>query len=392
MRVLYVLPSLLTGGAESLVSQWSGLLAAAGHTVAVCTLYTGGPFAQRLAAHGVPLYNLNHDPGIEHYRLRRKYDPRLVSSLARLIRAGGYQIVHGHLFPSLLHLAFAAYLAPGPAYLYSEHSVHNRRRRHRAFKALDRFLYGRFHQVLPVSAGVRAALGEWLPELNAKMQVVPNTVNGASTPPDPEAVAALRAKLGIHEEERVVLYAGRLVPDKGPDVLLLAAAHLSQQAQRPVRFLLAGDGPLRAGLEAQARSLSSEGPVRVTYLGMRADLPALLGLADLVALPSRWEGLPMFLLEAMAAGKAVLGSNVGGIPDGIEHDVSGWLVPPEDPAALARGLDCLLARPELRQRLGSGARRAFVERFSPEIAIQALLGVYARFAPQMVVDHDLVLP
>lgn len=392
MRVLYVLPSLLTGGAESLVTQWTGLLASAGHEAAVCTLYTGGPFARRLEAQGVPLYNLNHDPGIERYRLRRKYDPRLVSSLARLIRAGGFHIVHAHLFPSLLHAAFASYLAPGPAYLYSEHSVHNRRRRHRALRTLDRFLYGRFRRVLPVSKEVGAALGEWLPELHAKMQVVPNTINGAGELPGPEAAAALRSELGISEAELVVLYAGRLVPDKGPDVLLAAAAHLAQHVQHPVRFLLAGDGPLRAGLEAQARAISPAGPVRVTCLGTRADLPALLALADVVALPSRWEGLPMFLLEAMAAGKPIVASAAGGILDGIEHDVSGWLVPPEDPAALARGLDCLLASSELRRRLGSGARRTFEERFSPEVAIQTLLGVYAQFVPEPAVDRAVPLP
>jgi len=377
MRVLYVLPSLLTGGAEALVSQWAALLPAAGHTVEVCTLYTGGPFARRLAEGGIRVHNLNHDPGIERYRLRRKYDPALVAALARLIRSGGYPIVHGHLFPVLLHLAFVSVLVPGPAYLYTEHSVQNRRRRHPAFKPLDRLLYSRYRQILPASEGVAAALCRWLPELRAKVQVVPNTVAAAPAALTAAGRTALRDELGIAPGEAVVLYAGRLVPEKGADVLLAALTGLTPPG--PVRVLVAGDGPLRAELEGRARALTS--PVQVSLLGNREDLPRLLALADLVVLPSRWEGLPMFLLEAMAAGKAVLACAVGGIPDAVEHAASGWLVAPEDSPALGAALSHLLARPPLRARLGAGARQTFVARFSPEQAVETLLAVYARYDP-----------
>lgn len=377
LRVLYVLPSLLIGGAERVVSQWAGLLQEAGHSVAVCTLYTAGPFAHRLQTQGVAVHNLNHDPGIERYQLRRKYDPRLVMGLRRVIRRGDYQIVHAHLFPALIHLAFVSYLEPRPAYLYSEHSIQNRRRQHRAIQAIDRFLYSRYRQILPVSEGVRSALCRWLPELSQKVEVVPNTVNAAEVEAAPEEVARLRGELGIAPGERVVLYAGRLIPEKGADILLAAARRLAGPGMPPVRLLLAGEGPLRSELEAPGQRLPQK--VRASFLGNREDIPLLLGLADLVALPSRWEGLPMILLEAMAAGKAILAAEVGGIPEAIRHGRNGWLVPPEDPAALAEGLDCLLSGETLRARLGEQARETYETRYSPQIALGKLLQVYSRY-------------
>lgn len=377
MRILYVLPSLLIGGAEALVSQWASLLHQAGHTVEVCTLYTDGPIARRLRNQNIRIHNLNHDVGIEHYRMRRKYDPRLIFPLAQVIRQGNYQIAHAHLFPSLLYLAFVSYLQPNTTYLYSEHSVQNRRRNHVAWKVMDRFLYSRYRQIIPVSERVQASLIQWLPELSQKVQVIPNTVNGDMFGFAPGEIDTLRKELGIVAEEWVVLFAGRLVPEKGADILVEAAARLAHHFLIPVRVIIAGEGPLRVELEGRSRSLPL--PVRVTFLGNREDLPQLLGLADLVVLPSRWEGLPMVLLEAMAAGKAILATPVGGIPEAIQHKVSGWLVPAEDPTALADGLAYLLPQKALRARLGKKACQEFEEKYSPQSAIEQLLQIYSRY-------------
>lgn len=377
MRILYVLPSLLIGGAESLVSQWAGYLLRLGHCVEVCTLYTGGPFAARLKAEGVRIHNLNHDAGIAQDRLRRKYDPRLALSLAQVIREGSYQIVHAHLFPALFYMAFVSYLYPRPAYLYSEHSVYNRRRRYAAMKPIDRFLYSRCKQILPVSGGVRDALCRWLPELSRKVQVVPNTVNETQFMIGSDEIELLRRELDIAPGEQVVLFAGRLVPQKGADILIEAASLLARAAAQPLHLILAGEGPLRAQLEHRAAALPA--PVRVTFLGNRGDIPNLLMLADLVVLPSLWEGLPMFLLEAMAAGKAVLATGVGGVPEAIEHAVSGWLAPAGDPTALADAMTYLLADKNLRENLGENARRVFAERYTPERSIEKLLHVYEQY-------------
>jgi glycosyltransferase involved in cell wall biosynthesis len=382
MRILYVLPSLLVGGAEAVVSQWARYLHRAGHSVEVCTLYTGGPFARKLISQGIRVHNLAHDPGIEQYRLRRKYDPRLLLALARLIRTGGYQLVHAHLSPALVYLAMVSLLYSQVPYLYSEHSVNNRRRHLKALKPVDRFLYSRYRQVLPVSEEVRQSLLQWLPALSEKIQVVPNTVDaGELRMPASREIERLRREIGLEPEEQVVLFAGRLVPAKGPDILVEALHGLALHTSRPVRALFAGDGPLRSSLEQGCAGLAA--PVRATFLGSREDIPRLLALADLVVLPSRWEGLPMFLLEAMAAQKTILAAGVGGIPDAIVHQENGWLVPPDRAAAVAQGIAHLLDHPNLRRSLAESACQTFEARYAPDVAMGRLLQIYTDLLPEM---------
>lgn len=379
MRILYVLPSLLTGGAEAVVSQWAlWFQQQPGYEVAVCTLYTDGPFARRLQAGRIPIHNLNFDPGIQHYRLHRKYDPRLALSLARLVRRGGYQVVHAHLFPAFLYTSLVAWAHPHPAYFYSEHSVRNRRRRYPFLKPLERLLYSRYQKILAVSEEVRKALVGWLPELGQKTRVVPNTVDPARFRFPEEQIAGLREQLGLTAEVRVVLFAGRLVPEKGADLLIEALSHCDFAQNLPLRVLVCGDGPLKPTLQARLRASSVGLPpgLQVDFLGNRDDIPQLLNLVDLVVIPSRWEGLPVVLLEAMAAGRAVLAARVGGIPEAITHGMSGWLVEPGDVPSLAHAVDMLLAHPDLRRHLGEQASQVFEQRYSPDVALQELFMAY----------------
>lgn len=375
MRILYVLPSLLHGGAEALVSQWARYLQAAGHEAEICTLYTAGPLALPLERLGIKVWNLNHDPGIERYRLRRKYDPRLLRVLRGVIRSGSYEVVHAHLFPCLVYAALASLLERGPAYVYSEHSIWNRRRGVPLLKNLDRALYRRYHRILPVSEAVSKALRAWIPELDGRIRVVPNMVSSEQFAFSPQEKQEARRQLGLQENERVLLYAGRLVPAKGPDVLARALCQLEGQLGQPLRVLFAGEGPLKG--EVRRACLSLPPNLKVDLLGNRGDIPLLLSIADAAALPSRWEGLPMFLLEAMASGTAILATAVGGIPEVIEHQASGWLVEPGDPGALAQGLAGLIEQRELCERLRDNALQVFQRRFSPQATMPRLLAVYA---------------
>ncbi len=375
MRILYILPSLLHGGAETLVGQWARYLQAAGHEVEICTLYAAGPLAPPLERLGIQVWNLNHDPGIAAYRLRRKYDPRLARALRQVVRRGGYEVVHAHLFPGLVYTALVSFLERGQPYVYSEHSVWNRRRSLPLLKRVDHVLYGRYQRILPVSEAVGQALRGWLPDLEGRIRVTPNTVNVEQFVFSPQEKQEARRQLGLRENERVVLYAGRMVEAKGPDLLACALEHLEGRVRQPLRVLFAGEGPLKA--EVRRRCLSLPPHLRVDLLGNRDDIPLLLSLADVVALPSRWEGLPMILLEAMASGTPVLAASVGGIPEVLQHGESGWLVKPKDPAALAHGLLCLLEDRGLRERLRDNALQVFERRFSPQVTMPRLLEIYA---------------
>jgi glycosyltransferase involved in cell wall biosynthesis len=167
------------------------------------------------------------------------------------------------------------------------------------------------------------------------------------TPPSAEQIAAVRASLGEHRP--VVLAAGRLVAQKGYPVLLAAAAHWQHRDPVPL-LVIAGEGPLAGALAEQARNTG----IAVRFLGQRTDVPALLGAADVVVVPSFWEGQPLIVQEALRAGRPLVASRVGGIPDVTGEDAA-LLVPPGDPAALARAVQLVLDDPGLAAKLGAAA-------------------------------------
>jgi glycosyltransferase involved in cell wall biosynthesis len=152
----------------------------------------------------------------------------------------------------------------------------------------------------------------------------------------------------------VVGLVGRLVPEKGVDVFLRAAALVSAVVPQ-ARFLVVGDGPLRPDLEHRAAVLGLAGAV--TFTGYRSDAPRLLAGLDVLAVPSRSDGSPLVVCEAMAAGVPVVASRVGGLPDLVEDGGSGLLVRPGEAEDLARALVSLLLDPEAARRLGARGRR-----------------------------------
>lgn len=170
-----------------------------------------------------------------------------------------------------------------------------------------------------------------------------------------------------------VLYAGRLSPEKGIDVLLDAVPALPAGT----RALIAGDGPARLDLEARA---ASRAPERVAFLGRlsRDALHQLIRSVAAVVLPSRWyENQPMIVLEALACGVPVVGTAMGGTPELIDDGVHGRLVPPDDPVALAGALNELLAEPAVAHAMGQAGRLRVEAEFSPGRHLERLSAVYA---------------
>jgi glycosyltransferase involved in cell wall biosynthesis len=160
---------------------------------------------------------------------------------------------------------------------------------------------------------------------------------------------------------RVITTVANLRPGKGHDVLLKAAARVVRRIP-DVQFKIVGDGSERQALEQQASALRIS--AQVSFLGHRDDVPDILQGSDIFAFPSFMEASPNAVIEAMAAGLPIVATRVGGIPEVIEHERSGLLVPPRDDRALAAGILRLIERPELASRVGEGARQAVESRFS----------------------------
>ena len=157
---------------------------------------------------------------------------------------------------------------------------------------------------------------------------------------------ALRLALGIDPQRGPIMgWCGRLASEKGLTYLIQALPSLCRRFP-DLLVILAGEGELRGPLEREARSLGVHS--QVLFAGPRSDVPALMRLFDVFALPSLREGLPLVLLEAMAASVPIVATSVGGNPEIVRHGATGLLVPPCDPAALAAALDRVLSNRELR--------------------------------------------
>ena len=169
-----------------------------------------------------------------------------------------------------------------------------------------------------------------------------------------------------------VLFVGRLAPQKGVSTLVEAAGLLKDPS---ARILLVGDGPERPKLERDAERLGVDD--RLHFVGFFAHdrLPAVFAHADLLVLPSLYEELGTVLLEAMQAALPIVASKTGGIPDVIDNGVNGMLVPPGDPEALARAIDCLLADRKLACRLSEGAQERAKD-YDWEVLAERVLRVY----------------
>jgi len=188
-----------------------------------------------------------------------------------------------------------------------------------------------------------------------------------------------RAAEGLDAATPLLLAAAALVRRKGLDVLIQALAELRGRGPEPALWI-AGQGPERARLErlARAQGLSS----RVRFLGHRRDVPDLLLACDVLALPSRREGLGVAALEAMALARPVVASRAGGLREAVDHERTGLLVPPGDPPALAAALARLLEEPQLRNRLGEAGPRWVAREFSLGRMVEA----YERLYRQVVAE------
>jgi glycosyltransferase involved in cell wall biosynthesis len=193
-------------------------------------------------------------------------------------------------------------------------------------------------------------------------------VNGVGPPPPAADRARVCAEWGLPAERPLVLCVGRLVPQKNHAAAIRAIARVPEAA-----LVVAGDGPLLSDLQRQARSEDLSG--RVLFAGVRPDARALIGGADAVLFPSRWEGLPLAALETLAAGTPLVATSVRGLRELLTDEVDSLLVPPDSPDAMAAALRRALFDPDLRARLRRGSLET-ARRYSEQAMVDAYLGLY----------------
>jgi glycosyltransferase involved in cell wall biosynthesis len=357
--VVHVIQSLVTGGAERVVVEYARSHDRDRYAPVVCTVRGGGALEEDLERIGVPVHVLGR-PGWMR--------PGPLVKLARILGSLESPIVHGHNFAGTSLAAPAAALAGAAAVVRTEHNVV-------ATGSHLRWLVSRAAAVredaqIAVSDCARAShvdAGRIGPE---RFVTVWNGI-GEERVAASERRGAVRAGLGLDDETLLFLSVGSLTLQKDHRGLIEAAAKVRDPR---VFIAIAGDGPLQEELSERIRSAQCGD--RVALLGRRLDVPDLLRAADAFVLGSRFEGLPITVLEAMAAGVPCVATSVGGVPEAIDDGRTGLLVPAGDPDALAGAIDRLAGDGELREQLAAAARSTYEGAFRAEQMVRQSEALY----------------
>jgi glycosyltransferase involved in cell wall biosynthesis len=363
-RVLWLTKGLGLGGAERLLTLMAPKLDRERYEVEVAYLLPWkDAFVPELGQAGIRTVCLD---------ARRTVDPRWVSRLRGLLRRGRYDLVHTH---SPVPAAAARVMRRSQARLiHTEHNVWDRYRW--PTYAVNAATYGRNDAVLAVSDGVADSIvrPRWLGSRGyPPVATLLHGVDVDAARRGPEARQTARQLLDLPADIPVIGNVANLTPKKDHATLIDAVDRL--RSRHPdVVALLVGTGPLEADLHAEVARRRLQAHVR--FLGMRDDVLELLPALDAFVLSSRFEGLPISMLEAMASEVACVLTDVGGISEAVTDGTEGLLVPPGQPDALAAALATALDDPSRRQRLGQAARARVARDFSIDRAVSTLAATY----------------
>ncbi len=308
--------------------------------------------------------DLPEDVDFVALRLRKPHQIGGFLRLGRLLGERQVDILHSHLFYSSLFASPMGWLCRVPVILETPHVAE--KWRHGLFKrrfVVDHLISRFVDYYVAVSVANRRYLidEKGIPE--GKVFVIYNGCDLSRFDPSHQAPAGLRAGLGFDEGDPVCVVVGRLEPQKGHRVLLDALQAVRAEFPR-VRLVCVGEGSLRDELERRVGELGLEESVR--FVGYQSNVPDWLALADVVVLPSFYEGLPIAAIEALAAEKPVVATAVDGTPEVVIDGKTGFTVSAGDAQGLAAALCTLLRTPDLRRCLGRAGRQRALELFGLE--------------------------
>ena len=341
MRILLLSTSMGMGGADQQLLSAAIGLRDRGHEVRIVSLTPLGEMGARARAAGLSTESLGMQRGIA--------DPRGLTRLVRLVRAWRPAVLHSHMLHANLMARAVRLFAPVPAVVSTIHNIYEGGRLRMLGYRLTNGLVD--HVTIISQAAADRFVREGIVPASL-LEVVPNGVDTdryRSVPPG--ARERLRQSLGLGAEFAWVAV-GRFEAAKDYPNMLRAFARVREEQPGAV-LLLVGRGSLQAETEALAATLGLEG--RVRFVGTREDVPEFMTVGDGYVMSSAWEGMPMVLLEAAAAGLPIVATRVGGNQEVIRDGATGFLVPPGDDGALGAAMLRLMALPETERR-AMGAR------------------------------------
>lgn len=340
LRILHIITSLRTGGAERLMVDLLPRLRDKGMEIELAVFDgTRTDFYHALKQQGIPIHTLGMG-------LKAMHSPKCIPALRRLIRQ--FDVVHTHNTPCQFFTALACIgLKNAPQLVTTEHNTTNRRRKSLWLKPIDRWMYGRYTQIIGVSESTTQALLDYLPHLS-HCQTINNGIDVRSFQ---QAIPAADLVQQFSEVKRLVM-AAAFRAQKDHETVICALHHLPQE----YHLLLAGDGERRRIVESfvESQNLSH----RVHFLGNHQDVAAVLKTADVVVMSSYYEGLSLSSLEGLASGRPVVASDVPGLREIIGG--AGILFPQGDALDLANKIIALEQDEVYRQQtIERGRERAW---------------------------------
>lgn len=335
---MHVIDGLGVGGTETILYELVSGLVSSGFEVTVC-YFNPGPLVEKYSKLDITLI---------HIPYTTRVDPILFFRLLKVIRSCKPQIVHTHLFKSDIHGLLASRLCGVPVSLTTLHSMNDW-----AKSSFLGFVYG---LVLRLADKV-VVLSDEIAEYFIRQSNVPTdrfvTIHNAIpiekfTQQEGKGRETVREEFGIPEGSPLFGFIARLAPPKDHEVFLYAAVKIL--LGRPdARFLIVGEGELKTSLIKKSMELGLE--KSVIFTGFRKDIPEIFSALDVVVLASRFEGLPVVLMEAMASSRPIVATMARGIISVVTNEVNGLLVQQDDPEALAQACMRLLNDSDLRHKL-----------------------------------------
>ncbi|MBI5469514.1 MAG: glycosyltransferase [Deltaproteobacteria bacterium] len=362
-NIMHLVQGLEVGGLEHVVVSLIKGLDRSRYASSVCCFDTLGSLAGSLNG-STKVHLLKRKQGIDYaYPFR----------LAAFLKREKIQILHLHNSTAYFYGVIAGKLAGTPVVIYTEHARDVRP--NMKVRVADRVLSVFTDRVVAVAGFIKKNLveQEWFDPL--KITIAYNGVDGSRFSAANDT-AGIKKELGLGERSKVVGIVARLDPIKNHRSLIEAMDKVVKEFPDSV-LLIIGDGPLRGELTELVSRLGLEKNIRL--LGTRGDVERLLSIFDVFVLSSLSEGLPLTLLEAMASGRPIIATGVGGIPEVIENGVDGIIVPPGNTESLAKAITGLLNDRDRALKMGVMAKRKFDLRFSLDGMIRRYEEIYASF-------------
>jgi len=361
IKVMQITDNLGIGGLERVVANLCKYIDKSKYDISVCCLSFKGKFGEELERIGMNVHLIPQKKGTDYFAFWKLKD-----ILGRIKP----DITHTHNSNALVDGAIASIIKGVPIRIHTDHA--------RQFPDTKRTMFAErlialfLDRIVAVSVETKGNLVKYelIPE--KMITVINNGIEGSRYDIKIDEEAKKR-ELGLDAFRYLIGLGVRLKSQKGIIHLIKAVPNVLKTFPE-IAFVVAGEGPLRASLEEECKKMGVD--KNFFFLGPRLDLPEILQILDLYVLPSEWEGLPLVILEAMAAGRAIIATDVGGNSVAIEDGKTGYLVPPKNPDALADKIVHLLSSPEKRQKFAEAARNKFYAEFSVERMVSKYENIY----------------